>query len=40
VGMHFLALAQVLILLSLANASPVIAKLFLGKAHRRQHSIH
>jgi hypothetical protein len=33
--MHFLALAQVLILLSLANASPVIAKLFLGKTYAR-----
>jgi len=33
--MHLLALAQVLILLSLANASPVIAKLFLGKTYAR-----
>ena len=33
--MHFIALAQLLILLSLANASPVIAKLFLGKTYAR-----
>ena len=33
--MHFIALAQLLILLSLANASPVIAKLFLGKTSAR-----
>jgi CDP-archaeol synthase len=31
--MHYMALAQVLILLSAANASPVIAKLILGKAY-------
>ena len=31
--MHFIALAQLLILLSLANASPVIAKLILDGAY-------
>jgi CDP-2,3-bis-(O-geranylgeranyl)-sn-glycerol synthase len=31
--MHYMALAQLLILLSLANGSPVIAKLILGEAY-------
>ncbi|HUL90168.1 MAG TPA: CDP-archaeol synthase [Pseudolabrys sp.] len=31
--MHFVALAQLLILLSLANGSPVIAKLIFGEAY-------
>ena len=31
--MHYMALAQLLILLSLANASPVVAKLLLGEAY-------
>ncbi len=31
--MHYMALAQLLVLLSLANGSPVIAKLILGEAY-------